>query len=46
MEINLAASYKTRVRLHCTNAEANMTSLANSFGFVVVVKFGFRIRLV
>ena len=46
MEINLAASYKTRVRLQCTNAEANTTSLANSFGFVVTVKFGFRIRSV
>ena len=47
MEINLAASCKTRVRLHCANAKANTTSLANSFGFVVTAKFvGFRIRLV
>ena len=46
MEINLAASYKTRVRLHCANTEANTTSQTNSFGFVVTAKFGFRIRLV
>ena len=45
MEINLAASYKARVRLHCANVGANTTSLANGFGFVVTVKLGFRIRL-